>query len=93
MAKGTRISEDETLAIIKDFKEGLNTVELGEKYNRNNTTIGNLLKRNGLKARNETCKLTKQQVLEAYEKYEKELWTTEKLDREGHFDQTGQIFM
>ena len=79
MAKGTRISEDETLAIIKDFKEGLNTVELGEKYNRNNTTIGSLLKRNGLKARNETCKLTKQQVLEAYEKYEKELWTTEKL--------------
>lgn len=56
------ISEEEEIKILKDFEDGLNTVELGKKYNRNNTTIGRLLKRNGLSARNIRAKLTEQQI-------------------------------
>lgn len=75
------ISEEEEINILKDFEEGLNTVELGRKYNRNNTTIGRLLKRNGLNARNIRTKLTKEQVKEAYKLYEEELYTTETLGK------------
>lgn len=73
------ISEEEEIKILKDFEDGLNTVELGKKYNRNNTTIGRLLKRNGLNARNIKTKLTEQQIKEAYNLYEEELYTTEML--------------
>lgn len=79
MKKTRFIQQEEEEMILNDFDEGLNTVELGLKYGRDNTTIGKLLKRNGLKARNIKSKLTKEQVLEAYDLYAKEMLTTLEL--------------
>lgn len=73
------IQDEEKQNIINDFNNGLNTVELASKYKRNNTTIGRLLKRNGLEARGKKPKMSKEQVLEAHKKYEEELLTTVQL--------------
>lgn len=75
------ISKEEEIEILKDFENGLNTVKLGEKYNRSNSTIGRLLKRNGLNARNIKTKLTEEQVKKAYKLYDEKLYTTEKLGK------------
>ena len=78
--KRTRfIQEEEKQLILKDFHNGLNTVELGKKYGRSDSAIGRLLKKNGLKTRNEKAKLTEKEVRKAHELYTKELMTTEKL--------------
>ena len=79
MTKSRFIQNEEAENILSDFHAGLNTVQLAEKYGRNDSTIGKLLKKNGFRPRSIKTKLTETQVLEAYEKYEKELWTTEKL--------------
>lgn len=79
MAQSRYINKEEEQSIIKDFEEGLNTVELGSKYNRNNTTIGRLLKRNGLRAKGPTSKMKKEEVLEAHKRYQNELLTTIEL--------------
>lgn len=70
------IEETEKELILKDFHLGMNTVQLGKKYNRNNTTIGKFLKKNGLSARNIKSKLTKEEIDEAYSLYLTEEYNT-----------------
>lgn len=81
MKKTRFIQKEEEKLILSDFEKGMNTVELAKKYDRNNTTIGKLLKRNGLKARNIRTKLTKEKVFEAHKLYTEELLTTEELGK------------
>lgn len=79
MIKRRFMTEEEKTNILEDFSRGLNTVQLAEKYGRNNTSIGKLLKRSGLSARNIKSKMTEEQVFEAYNLYSEQLYTTEKL--------------
>lgn len=81
MQKKRIISEEEKNNIVEDFQNGMNTVELGKKYNRNNTTIGRLLKKNGLTARNVKTKMTEEQIKEAYLLYIEKLFSTEELSK------------
>lgn len=79
MKKTRIISQKEEKNILEDFERGMNTVQLAKKYDRNSTTIGRLLKKNGLQARNIKEKLTKEQVYEAYGRYKQEVINMTKL--------------
>lgn len=51
---GKKIDKNEELEIIRLHKEGMNTVQIGKKLNRNDCTIGRVLKRNGIDNRYKT---------------------------------------
>ena len=67
----SRISKDEEINICKEYSDGLSSVKIGIKYNRNPSTIIRLLRRNDIKIRSLEHKIiSKKNIKSICRKYE-----------------------
>lgn len=80
----SRISTDDEINICKEYSDGLSSIKLGIKYNRNPSSIIRLLRRNNIKIRsNGHNNVSKDNILPICRKYETGVSIQELADEYG----------